>query len=158
MEEPDVLVMSLQELRESHPHRSMVLEIHEAAVTSSTAMRDLKKALSDLDIQLAYDDFGEGQARLGELVDVPPDYLKFDLKFVRGIEHASPDQRNMLQALVHMARSMGVAPLAEGVETPEADQACRELGFTFGQGFHYGRPATASRYLKQQQGTANPTE
>ena len=45
-------------------------------------------AFAELQIGLAYDDFGAGQARLVELVDVPPDYLKFDMKLVQNLQSA----------------------------------------------------------------------
>ncbi len=148
LDDIDVLAMSLRELREEHPTRPMVLEIHEAAVTSPAMMRQLKTELSELHIELAYDDFGAGQTRLAELIEVPPDYLKFDLKLIRNIDQASPERKSLLKSLVDMARSIGVTPLAEGVETRHADQACREIGFKLGQGFLYGRPGAASRYVK----------
>ena len=81
-------MFSLRELRELEPRRPLVLEIHEAAVTCGDEMKQLRAALADLQIGLAYDDFGAGQARLVELVDVPPDYLKFDMKLVQNLESA----------------------------------------------------------------------
>lgn len=79
----DLLIFSLGELREIEPRRLLVLEIHEASVTIGQEMQTLRAALKDLQIGLAYDDFGAGQARLVELVDVPPDYLKFDMRSCR---------------------------------------------------------------------------
>jgi len=78
IEEPELLKFSLRELRERAPTRPLVLEIHEAIAAQAHSMRDLRATLDDLNIGLAYDDFGAGQARLHELVEVPPDYLKFD--------------------------------------------------------------------------------
>ncbi len=111
-------------------------------------MIELNAALRDLDIRLAYDDFGAGQSRLLELVDVPPDYLKFDMKLVQGIHSASEMRQKMLATLVRMVREAGITPLAEGVECAADSDACQELGFELGQGFHYGRPALARDYAK----------
>ena len=58
----------------------MVLEIHEASVTSSEMILKLREDLRALDMGLAFDDFGAGQARLVELGEVRPDCLKFDMK------------------------------------------------------------------------------
>ena len=102
-----------------------MLEIHEAAVTCGEQMRTLRTALNELQIGLAYDDFGAGQARLVELVDVPPDYLKFDMKLVQNLETASMERQRMLASLVKMVHDLGITPLAEGIETAGDHEICR---------------------------------
>jgi EAL domain-containing protein (putative c-di-GMP-specific phosphodiesterase class I) len=81
-----------------------------------------------------------------ELVEVPPDYLKFDITLIKDIDKASLQRQRMLASLVQLARDLGVAPLAEGIETEGEHQACVDLGFACGQGFFYGRPAPADSY------------
>ncbi len=137
---------SLAQLRATYPTRQIALEIHESAVTDGKAMHELRALLTQLDILLAYDDFGAGQARLIELVEVPPHYLKFDMKLIQGIHSASLARQQMLAALVQMARDLGIQPLAEGVECQEESIICRQLGFELGQGFHFGRPAPAASF------------
>jgi EAL domain-containing protein (putative c-di-GMP-specific phosphodiesterase class I) len=124
-----------------------VLEIHEGAVTCGKQMRTLRAALTEMKIGLAYDDFGAGQARLVELVDVPPDYLKFDMSLVQNLESASNERQRMLASLVQMVRDLGIAPLAEGVELAADHEICRQIGFQFGQGFYYGYPELPKRLL-----------
>jgi EAL domain-containing protein (putative c-di-GMP-specific phosphodiesterase class I) len=141
MEDVDLLIFSLNELRELEPSRPLVLEIHEASVTGSETMLKLRAALTEMHIGLAYDDFGAGQARLIELVEVPPDYLKFDMKLVQNLQTASLERQRMLASLVQMVRELGITPLAEGIETAGDDQICRQIGFTCAQGFYYGYPA-----------------
>jgi EAL domain-containing protein (putative c-di-GMP-specific phosphodiesterase class I) len=136
----DLLIFSLRELRLLEPHRNLVLEVHEAAVARSGQMMDLKAALTDMNIGLAYDDFGAGQARLVELVEVPPDYLKFDMKLVQNLETASAEHHTMLETLVQMVLELGITPLAEGIEIEADDNICRQMGFTHAQGFYYARP------------------
>jgi EAL domain-containing protein (putative c-di-GMP-specific phosphodiesterase class I) len=133
------LVGSLRKVRENLPNRKLVLEIHEVAITEQRMMRRLRSRLSELDIGLAYDDFGTGQARLVDVVEVPPDYLKFDISLIRGIDQLTSKQR-MLESLVGMVLDLGVTPTAEGVETEAEEQVCRELGFTFAQGYRFGHP------------------
>jgi EAL domain-containing protein (putative c-di-GMP-specific phosphodiesterase class I) len=142
------LACSLGELRSMYPGQPIALEIHEAAITDDKAMRELSALLTDLDMLLAYDDFGAGQARFVELVEVPPDYLKFDMKLIQGVHTASAARQQMLAALVHMARDLGIRALAEGVECQEESQTCHQMGFELGQGFHYGRPAPAANYTR----------
>jgi len=141
MSEPGLLEFSLRELRELAPESRIVLEIHEAAVTQVTQMRELCAALKDMDIGLAYDDFGSGQARLIELVEVPPDFLKFDINLIRNIQNATADRRKMLVNLVQMVQELGIAALAEGIEQLEEHEVCLEMGFEFAQGYLYGKPA-----------------
>lgn len=147
MDEPALLEFSLRELRELAPESKIVLEIHEAAVTQVTQMRELCAALRDLDIGLAYDDFGAGQARLIELVEVPPDYLKFDINLVRNIQNATEDRVRMLSNLVQMVQDLGIASLAEGIELEEEYEVCRDVGFEFAQGYLFGKPALPKTFV-----------
>ena len=146
LHEQGVLEFSLRELRESAPDKRLVLEIHEAAVTCVKQMRELRAVMNDLNIGLAYDDFGAGQARLVELGDVPPDYLKFDIELVHEIDRATPERQRMLASLVKIVKDLGIASLAEGVETEAEHEACRQMGFDFGQGYFYGKAALAHSF------------
>ncbi len=135
------LLRSLRELRSRHPGIPVTLEIHEKVVTNPTTMRELRGELAHLDMKLAYDDFGAGQARLLELVEVPPHYLKFDISLVKNIHTASTQRQQMLGALVRMVVDLGIVPLAEGIELAEEAEICRQVGFVLAQGYLYGRPA-----------------
>lgn len=137
------LVDSLEQLRAMAPHYVIVLEVHEAAIADPAQMKTLKNELAALDIQLAYDDFGSGQTRLAELIEAPPDYLKFDISLVRNIDDATPERIRLMQSLVRMVRDLGIIALAEGIETAGEANTCKELGFETAQGYFYGRPRTA---------------
>jgi EAL domain-containing protein (putative c-di-GMP-specific phosphodiesterase class I) len=143
----DGLIDSLRELRQSAPDRRMVLEIHEATITNPAMIRSLRESLDSLNMQLAFDDFGAGQARLLELSEVRPDYLKFDMKLIQGIHRAPPNRQQVLNLLVHMVNELGIIPLAEGVESPEEHAILRQMGFQMGQGYLYGHPSSISQYL-----------
>jgi EAL domain-containing protein (putative c-di-GMP-specific phosphodiesterase class I) len=144
--EQGVLEFSLRELREAAPQTRIVLEIHEAAVTCVRQMREIRGLLRELDMQLAYDDFGAGQARIVELGECPPDFLKFDIELVRDIDHASPERQRMLASLVNIVHDLGIGSLAEGIETEAEHLCCRQMGFNFAQGFFYGKPALAGSF------------
>jgi len=146
LQEDGVLAFSLRELRESAPSARMVLEIHEAAVTCVKQMRELRAVLNELNIGLAYDDFGAGQARLVELGEVPPDCLKFDIELIHEIDRASPERQRMLASLVAIVKDLGIASLAEGVETEAEHESCRQMGFDFGQGYLYGKAEVAQKF------------
>lgn len=139
--DPDGLIDSLRELRGEHPERDIILEIHECTITDPKMMLCLRQVLKELNIGLAYDDFGAGQSRLVELSEVPPDFLKFDIGMIKNIDHASSGRHRILQSLVNMARDLNITPLAEGVETPGEAAVCGELGFALCQGFYFGYPS-----------------
>ena len=132
---------SLSGLRRTAPgDRQIVLEIAESSITDVAAMADRKAAFTRLGLQFAYDDFGAGQARLLELADIPPDYLKFDKAMIQGIDLAAPRQE-MVAALLTVVRKAGVRVIAEGIETEPVAAVCQQLGCEFGQGYLFGRPA-----------------
>jgi EAL domain-containing protein (putative c-di-GMP-specific phosphodiesterase class I) len=138
------LIESLADLRAAAPDLDIAVEVHEGAVADPGMMRELRTALTEIDMRLAYDDFGAGQNRLLELADVPPDFLKFDIRMIRDIDRANRSRRKVLASLVELALELEIAPLAEGLERPEEAEACRDLGFTYGQGFLYGAPMPAA--------------
>ena len=140
------LFTSLHDLRDRHPAKSIVLEVHESGVTSVNFLKSLRDVLTELDFGLAYDDFGAGQARLAELIEVPPDVLKFDVKLIQGLPTASESRRSTVAALIRIVEDLNVVPLAEGIETQEESEICRELGFKLAQGYLFGRPEPPTKW------------
>jgi EAL domain-containing protein (putative c-di-GMP-specific phosphodiesterase class I) len=147
--ERDVLA-SVQKLRAKYPDLAMVVEIHEGAVDDPNRIQQIKQRFAEYDVQLAYDDFGAGQSRLLELVQAPPQFLKFDACLVRNADRASNHQWKLLKMLVEMAHDFDSIAVAEGIETGAEAEACRDLGFDYAQGFFFGRPAP----LRPAPGTA----
>ncbi len=135
------LLDSIAAIRAASPRSRLTLEIHEEAVEDVVMLSQLRAALREMDIGLAFDDFGAEQGRLLELAEVQPDYLKFDISLIHLIHEAPAKQRRLVASLVSMVRDMGVVPLAEGIECHEEHEVCRQLGFALAQGFYYGRPA-----------------
>jgi EAL domain-containing protein (putative c-di-GMP-specific phosphodiesterase class I) len=119
--------------------RQVVLEFHEEAVSDAGAMRRLSAGLHALGIGLAYDDFGAGQARLSELADVPPDFIKLDKSLIHGIAQA-PGRQELVRALTRVSTDLGIRLIAEGIESAEEADVCLNLGCHFGQGYLLGRP------------------
>jgi diguanylate cyclase (GGDEF)-like protein/PAS domain S-box-containing protein len=119
-------------------------------VTESTLIADpdtVRRALLELkqlDVKLAIDDFGVGQSSLGQLRTILPiDTLKIDRSFVDGLGR-SGEGRAILDAVVQLARSLGVRALAEGVETPAQALALQDLDCAVAQGYHFARPVDAA--------------
>ncbi len=148
------LYRSLEEIRKVNPTQRITLEIHESSALELKAMKNLRVVLESLNMHLAYDDFGAGQARIVELVKIPPDYLKFDMSLIRDIHKTTQQHRQMVGTLVRMALDLGIIPLAEGVESQQDAVVCRELGFDWAQGYYFGKPvAKPSEQFVTEQAT-----
>jgi EAL domain-containing protein (putative c-di-GMP-specific phosphodiesterase class I) len=139
LDEPD-LVPRIADACRAFPRLRLTLDVHEGALANMVGVGRLRTQLSRFDAGLAYDDFGAGQARLLELAEVPPHYLKFDMSFVRGIDAAAPSRQRLLTSLVSVARDLLVYTVAEGVETAAEADVCMRIGFTHAQGFFFGKP------------------
>jgi len=134
------LLRDLDLARERHPGLRLVLEISEHFGAAPTALCQLRRELAEIGVMVAYDDFGAGLARLNELAEAPPDFLKVDGSLIRGLGGGNASKRALVGALVRAAGELGMKTVAEGVETAEEAAACAEVGFTHGQGFHFGHP------------------
>lgn len=137
----DAIHAAFAKVRQRYPSLRLVMELHESAVTSTAMIRHLRQVLDELGIALGYDDFGSGQARLLELMDAPPDVIKFDISLIHNIHLRPACSQGIVAALVKMAKEAGIQTLAEGVESPEEAETCKQMGFDLVQGFLYGRPA-----------------
>ena len=133
-------VNSLEQAARAVPreHR-LVMEVHEDCVSNVPEMRRLRDRLHAMQVGLAYDDFGAGQSRLAELAEVPPDFLKIDMKLIRGIDQSAARQ-DIVGALTEISTRLGVRVIAEGIETTEEAECCLRLGCHWAQGFLFGRP------------------
>ena len=91
---------------------------------------------------LALDDFGTGYSSLSLLQDLPIDTLKIDRTFVRNIGTAD-ERMAFVRAIVDLAEALGLAVVAEGIETAVHLEALRRLGCRIGQGFYFAEPLEA---------------
>ena len=96
----------------------------------------------DAEIQIAIDDFGTGYSSLSYLKQFDIDYLKIDQSFVRNLDHEQNDLA-LCEAIIVMAKKLGIKVIAEGVETENQDRLLKEFGCDFGQGYLYSRPVPA---------------
>jgi EAL domain-containing protein (putative c-di-GMP-specific phosphodiesterase class I) len=136
----------LEALRRLAPQQRLTIEVHEAAITDVAEIVRFRAMLQDYDIGLAFDDFGAGQARIAELAEVRPEYLKFDRRVITAIDQADAARLRFVRSLIEAIHDMGVVPLAEGVETPGELAVCRDLGFELAQGYLLGMPESAESY------------
>lgn len=98
--------------------------------------------LSAAGVVIALDDFGTGYASLTHLQQFPVGVLKIDRGFVADI--CTP-RAGIIDALLHMAQSLGIVVVAEGVEQSEQAEYLRGKGCDLGQGFLFSRPVPGLR-------------
>ncbi len=116
-------------------------------ITESTAMADpdrTQKILSELHawgLTLAIDDFGTGYSSLARLRHMPVDILKIDRAFVREVDK-DRGLAGMVRAMIQLAQSLDMTPLAEGIETPGELAFLRSNGCRLAQGFLFSRPVS----------------
>jgi EAL domain-containing protein (putative c-di-GMP-specific phosphodiesterase class I) len=136
----EAIRLDFEKVREKYPNLKLAMELHESVITDVAMIKRLHQVLKSLGILLIYDDFGSGQARLQELMDAPPDIIKFDICLIHDINTRPKSSQDMIATLVKMARDLGILTLAEGVETREEAEICKQIGFDLAQGFYFGRP------------------
>lgn len=90
-------------------------------------------------VRIAVDDAGSGYASLRHILRLKPDIIKLDIDLTRAID-LDPARRALAAALVTFADKIGAVIVAEGIETASELDTLRELGVTYGQGYHLARP------------------
>jgi diguanylate cyclase (GGDEF)-like protein/PAS domain S-box-containing protein len=119
---------------------SLMIEVTESALAPDKRahLEDTLAEMRRRGLRLAIDDFGTGYSSLGRLNETWVNMLKIDRSFVEDLgesEHA----RNLVASVVQLAQTLGLEPLAEGVETEEQRRFLVEHGCRYGQGFLFSR-------------------
>lgn len=117
----------------------------ELEVTESTLVSSLTKAsvqltsLQDLGIRISLDDFGTGYSSLNYLTNIPINTLKMDKSFVNNISSNEKDAQ-IASGIIHLAHSMKLEVIAEGVEKAEQLEALKKNKCDIIQGYIYSKP------------------
>jgi EAL domain-containing protein (putative c-di-GMP-specific phosphodiesterase class I) len=90
--------------------------------------------------RVAVDDLGTGYSGLTCLLNLKPEFVKYDRELVAGIQASTP-RTKLVRSLEQLSRELGICTIAEGVEQPQERDALRELGCELLQGYLFGRPA-----------------
>ncbi len=123
-----------------------LLEITESAYTEDAEqIVRVAKALRESGFRLEMDDFGTGYSSLNMITTLPIDTLKLDMQFVRTAFSDRKDMR-LIEAVVSLARSLGLTTVAEGVETEEQLKALKALGCDIVQGYYFSKPLPAEEF------------
>ncbi len=124
--------------------RSLILELTESITMEHGAQTtQLLSGLTELGVRLALDDFGTGFSALNHLGRLPIDIVKIDRSFISELDR--PAGRIVVASVTALAQDLGIAVIAEGVETERQRVECIGAGCDYTQGYLHGRPTTAER-------------
>jgi len=135
------------------PGSALGLEITETAlindpVTAARAATELRAA----GVQCLLDDFGTGYSSLAHQQNFPLDAVKLDRSFLSEVDWP------IVESLVALGANLGLAVVAEGIETAEQAQALNKLGCAWGQGHFFGRALPAAEFEAQLAAQARALE
>lgn len=130
------------------PERIAIEVLETILIKSDTDMvvRNLR-GLASAGFHVELDDFGTGHASIANLRRFMVNRIKIDRSFVTGIED-DEEQRTLTASMIAMAHALGIATLAEGVETEAASTTLAALGCDAVQGYHVGRPMSLDDSLE----------
>ena len=106
------------------------------------ALRNIR-AIQNLSVRMAFDDFGTGYASLSYLKKFRLDVLKIDRSFVMGLGQSSDA---IVSAAIALGKQSGLSVIAEGIEDPPTADVLRRMGCSEGQGYLFGKPMPASEF------------
>jgi diguanylate cyclase (GGDEF)-like protein/PAS domain S-box-containing protein len=138
LREPQIVDWIAQALATSGlPAQNLIVELTESGIMQDDEGR--LQQMRELGVQLALDDFGTGYSSLSYLSRFPIDILKIDRSFIARLGGAS-EESALVRSVVHLASTMHLKTVAEGIEREEQLERVKELGCDFGQGFLLARP------------------
>jgi len=146
--QPDFVEQVIMTLDETgaDPHR-LKLELTESLLVDNLETTIVKmSALRDIGVQFSLDDFGTGYSSLAYLKRLPLSQLKIDQCFVADLL-VDPNDAAIVQAIIELGRSFGLAVIAEGVETVDQRECLAKYGCATFQGYLYGKPGPAEALL-----------
>jgi diguanylate cyclase (GGDEF)-like protein len=137
------------------PAAALILEVTESvALMEVECAEERLRQLVQAGFTLSIDDFGTGYASLSQLHELPVGELKVDISFVQRVH--TPDGLRILQAIVNLARALGLRTVAEGVEDEATASTLMQLEVDVLQGYHLGKPCPAEEFEKLPFFAGNP--
>lgn len=130
-----------------------ISERHEFSNFEETSR--ILRRYKDRNFRLALDDYGAGYSGLQLLYHSEPDIIKIDRFFIDGIDKDSR-KKMFAKHIVNMAHLMNVQVVAEGIETREELNICRDIGCDLLQGFYISYPVTDIQLLKSSYSLEDP--
>lgn len=138
------------------PGQMLCMEVTETAAAGHAWIVDVLHGIRELGIKIALDDFGAGYSTLANLRELPIDVIKIDRSFIAGVDGSS-DNREIVAAVLALARELGIAVIAEGVETEDQLLALKRMGCRMAQGFLFGASEPPEQFARRRfSGSAQP--
>ncbi|PKN42373.1 MAG: bifunctional diguanylate cyclase/phosphodiesterase [Deltaproteobacteria bacterium HGW-Deltaproteobacteria-18] len=137
------------------PPGQLTLEVTETVYMENIdQVRGILESINEMGVRSALDDFGTGYSSLSYVRSLSFDVLKIDKSFVKNLPEASA--LALIRAMLGIAISLEITPLAEGIETGEQLQQLKSLGCKLGQGYLFSPPVPAAQFeeLLKKQDTA----
>ena len=132
--------------RAGAPAAKLKLELTESLVIDDIdGAIETMRALKKLGVGFSMDDFGTGYSSLSYLTRLPLDQLKIDGSFVRNLPDSANDAA-VVQTIITLAKSLGLAVIAEGVETEAQRQFLERYGCPTYQGFLFSEPVDVAQF------------
>jgi len=144
---PDFVATTLEQ--HGVPPDHLTLEVTESAVMQDTAFAlRVLKGLKATGVRLSIDDFGTGQSSLAQLRRLPVDELKIDKSFILDQQEISTDMsiEAIVRSAIDLGHNMGLAVVAEGVETAFSREWLIRSDCDLAQGFLFSRPLAADDF------------
>ncbi len=132
--------------RRKLPAGAICFEITEtAAIANLDRVIHFMKELKDVGCRFSLDDFGSGLSSFTYLKHLPVDYLKIDGAFIHNVGEDAKDQ-SLVDAISRIGKALGIATIAERVETEEVLNILGRIGVEYAQGFHIARPESVRHF------------
>ncbi|OWY60760.1 hypothetical protein B7486_67435, partial [cyanobacterium TDX16] len=145
--DPDLLGLVEQVVAGSAlPSHLLCIEVTETLLGEESHTPSALQALRARGVTVSLDDFGTGHSSLWRLNSLPVDEIKIDRRFVSALP-ADACSRAIVESVSHIARTIGISVVAEGVETVEQASCLSELGVHDAQGYLWARPLEADAFL-----------
>ncbi len=106
--------------------------------------KNILKLFKSSGVGISIDDFGTGYSSLSYLSQLPVDFLKIDISFVRNI---LKDEKTLsvVKTIIYLAKQLNITTIAEGVETEKQVNKLKESGCDYLQGFYFSKPIPANQ-------------
>ena len=104
------------------------------------------RQIRDMGIEIEIDDFGTAYASIVSLIHLLPNRLKIDRQLIAPVIE-SADQRELVQSIIHIGRTLGIGSVAEGIESREQAEVLRIMGVDVVQGYAFCRPISERDFL-----------
>ena len=125
------------------PAESVTIEITERDIMHDETLGiEVLNSLKQSGYKIAVDDYGIGQSSLSKLKILPVDELKLDMSFIRNLDSSLTDQK-IVWSTIHLAHSLGLKVVAEGVENRASYELLKEMDCDSVQGYLISKPRDA---------------